>query len=83
MMFRFATLLLLVVPFVISLYATEEFSDFIRLGHSDDILEGYDSSPNPDQSNNLKRTVKNLKDFQKQISKLPLKLQKKTDRKEN
>ena len=57
MMFRFATLLLLVVPFVISLYATEEFSDFIRLGHSDDILEGYDSSPNPDQSNNLKRAV--------------------------
>ena len=48
MMFRFATLLLLVVPFVTSLCATEKFSDFIRLGHPDDILEGYDSSPNPE-----------------------------------
>lgn len=57
MMFRFATLLLLVVPFVTSLCATEEFSDFIRLGHPDDILEGYDSSSNPDQSDNLKRAV--------------------------
>lgn len=54
---RFTVLFLLVTTFVTSLHAEEQFSDFIRLGHADELLEGYDNLANPDQKPTFKRAV--------------------------
>lgn len=49
--------LLLIFTTLTNLYANEEFSDFIRLGHSNEDYKRYDNLDNPNQDANLKRAA--------------------------
>ena len=53
----FTAFVFLLASFVTTLNAAEQFSEFIRLGHADEQLDGYDGSVNSGQDPELKRAV--------------------------
>lgn len=54
---RFTATLFVLIALITPLHAAEQFSGFIRLGHADEQLDGYDNSVNSGQDPALKRSV--------------------------